>query len=47
VERDEASTIAKTGADERTRTSTGLLPQRPERCASAIPPHPHCKTWMN
>ena len=31
----------RTGADERTRTSTGLLPQRPERCASAIPPHPH------
>ena len=29
------------GADERTRTFTGVTPQRPQRCASTIPPHPH------
>ncbi len=29
------------GADEKTRTSTGVTPQRPQRCASTIPPHPH------
>ncbi len=29
------------GAVEKTRTSTGLPPQRPQRCASTIPPRPH------
>ncbi len=30
------------GAAEKTRTSTGVTPQRPQRCASTIPPQPHC-----
>ena len=30
------------GAAEKTRTSTGVTPQRPQRCASTIPPRPHC-----
>ena len=29
------------GAAEKTRTSTGVTPQRPQRCASTIPPQPH------
>ncbi len=29
------------GAVEKTRTSTGVTPQRPQRCASTIPPRPH------
>jgi hypothetical protein len=29
------------GAVEKNRTSTGLLPQRPQRCASTVPPQPH------
>jgi hypothetical protein len=31
----------KGGAAEKTRTSTGVTPQRPQRCASTIPPQPH------
>ena len=33
------------GAAEKTRTSTGFTPQRPQRCASTIPPRPHIKVW--
>ena len=29
------------GAVEKTRTSTAFRPQRPQRCASTIPPRPH------
>ena len=30
------------GAAGETRTLTGLTPQRPQRCASTIPPQPQC-----
>ncbi len=32
---------SENGAVEKTRTSTGVTPQRPQRCASTIPPRPH------
>jgi site-specific DNA recombinase len=35
------SSEIESGAAEKTRTSTGVTPQRPQRCASTIPPQPH------
>gem|GEM_PF-5591539 len=36
----------KNGAVEKTRTSTGLPPQRPQRCASTVPPRPHTLQYI-
>lgn len=37
----------RVGAAEKTRTSTGVTPQRPQRCASTIPPRPHASRLVS